>query len=1344
MKNKFSQIVAYCLCFILVFSFFTVAQAEQITYTTIDLTTSGANAKIFGNTDIADSIVSASTNKASTENAPDEYIKNYQSGNLAISGDSGRGARVISVLRKDSFDAMKKADGFIYDSTGEIPFLVSTGIDTNNGIILGRSNISAQTIDVNSDKPFSKLYVFYVTTLNYNGAAVITYDDNTTETKTVEFKGAQWNDDNTTTGIWSEKISLRYNFSNTKSGDVVAVSYSNDANRRTNIAVVETNVLKKVKSISLRVNDSFGSCAVFGITGQNATSDEINSFYRDQIDEKMALLPDDLNVIDKTNYMTYGTIIAEIEEIDNGKNILIAEEKEKISAIKEKIQSLLYSYTPYMTVDFKNSFNSKIWATEGENISDFSNPEKYLGAYANVSGTWVPATKMALNIPAFKALELADGYIYSEAGVPFKLDYTGGIAFGGRTSPLKDETISFDGLYADKVHLFFPATKGIESSRSYKAKILYTDGTEDTKDLIFGAISSAKPENDFLNITKMYITNDQGSADQNPRYVSVSSIDTDFEKCIKSITFSTTDQYGGYAVIGITAQLSDESTIKADIEAKIEEVVKKDIAKVESEINGLNSLINHYESKVKDAVLDGKDEFETLYTLYEQAAAKIESAENVTDLEKVQAKITFKNEMDEALLKAMVTATANGEKAEFKAEYSNKVLTLTFENNLEYNKSYTITVPSGVKSVAGMELANSYTYTFEETAPFGFALYSTGLNDVILTLKNFILASQPYFMTVAHIGADGAFKKSYLVKGTLAKEESINKTFTFEPVAQGEKYVTYILGENYETIVKEKGIEPVLSEGNTVEKLTVHPVNLETNTVKIEGVSGKKYVNIIILNPGVNISSNGQFEDGVQNQVSVKTSENGYFSATLKLNNKTSGEFKVIVNTEEASFYFASTNDKNSLINNVLNSNNETLIKSKLSEVYLKFGVDSFVPVTLADETVIAKAIIENAPYAENDFASVQKAVMEASVLDLYNSSKKENITDRSLNLLYDDVTNFSKLDEKYSVTIYSAYLKTLNSVGKVAVIDEVIGKNYQSLEELSKALLKAIFTKSVNMTDRKGVLHIEEILTKENAQIVGADLSTYFEASYKGAVNSALSATSEFSSVVDLTNKINELLSQLKPPAPPTGGGGGGGGSIDGGVVGTVTNNSPVIIPVENVTTGFRDIEEAKWAEDAINSLVNNKIVSGYPDNTFRPYENITREQIVKIICLASGVEPDSVFESRFSDANYSEWYAPYINAAYKNGIALGREDKTFGIGEGVTRQDLLVMLYRNIKEKPTAEAEFKDVDKIADYAKDAVMYFAEAGVVSGYEDGTFRPDSICTRAEAVMIIYNYLGGKK
>ena len=70
-----------------------------------------------------------------------------------------------------------------------------------------------------------------------------------------------------------------------------------------------------------------------------------------------------------------------------------------------------------------------------------------------------------------------------------------------------------------------------------------------------------------------------------------------------------------------------------------------------------------------------------------------------------------------------------------------------------------------------------------------------------------------------------------------------------------------------------------MSEGNTVEKLTVHPVNLETNTVKIEGVSGKKYVNIIILNPGVNISSNGQFEDGVQNHVSVKTSENGYFSA---------------------------------------------------------------------------------------------------------------------------------------------------------------------------------------------------------------------------------------------------------------------------------------------------------------------------------------------------------------------------------------------------------------------------------------------------------------------------------
>ncbi len=1350
MKKMPLRITALLLCASLIFALFTCASAQGATeYITFDLREAGANAQIFGTQATAEAIATAQTGVLTTDNTTAGY-SSYPSKQLDI--DSGRGIRIVQVLNKEAFDAKKDVNGLIYDKTGTIPFKILTDENASNGILIGTSNGNEQVLTLNAEKEMSKLYIYYTTTSNTTPNITVTYADNSTDIKPFGIKGAEWNEANITTGYWGQKFKLFYNINHSLSDSMSIATAAADADRHPNIAVIDLNSTKKVKSLSFKLSDGWRTTAVIGITGQVATSEEINAYYRVQIDELLAQLPADAENIDDTNYIAYGSIVEQIEAINEGKNILSEQEMEFIASIKEAINDVLNSYSPYITVDFSQSFNAKIFADGGSAIADYDNPLMYIPAYANVSGTWVPATNRALNRPAFNALKSGDGNIYSNKGIPFAVNVTGGLAFGGRSNPMNDEIINLNGVYADSLHIMLPATKGSDENRTYKAKVTYADNTEEEFALKFKGINVSAPTDcDYLAVQNMYIYNANGDVDGNLRYLEVLELDTDFSKPVKSITFSNTDQYGGYAVIGLTAEIADENSIKADIEAKIASVIQKEMAKAEYEINGIYDLVNHYEANFENETLTGKAEFDAYYMQYVNSVARVNSATSSTDLSETKAEITFENEMNSADLLEKVTVTLNGaETKDYTATYANKVLKISFKNNLEYDKRYVITIPSGVVSNGGMQMTNAYTYAFDAVEPIGFETYSVSSNNVAVKLKNFTLgAGQSYFMTVAHIASDGSVKKSYLVKGTLAKDAFKEKTFNFEPLATGEKYVTYTLDSvsALNSIVKEKGTEPAVTTDGTInEKLLVHPVDLATNSVKIEGVMpGKDVVNIVIINPGMNISANGEYTDAVQNQISVKTAENGYYCASLKLNNQTSGVFNVYAGDENGTFFFASDTNKNDIIRNVLNSGNETLIKENLDDIYQNFGLDTFVPVTVSDDDVMTSKIIAGAPYSENDFGKVQSVIMEAAVLDLYNSSKTVNLADESLNLLYDDVTNFSKLDAKYNTTIYSAYLKTLNNAGKMAVIDAVSGNNFSSMEDLGKALLKAIFTKAVNMTDRKGVLHVEEILTKNNAAAIGLDLNTYFASSYAGRVNSAISVAGEYQDADALKLAIDTLITQYKNETPAGGGGGGGssGGGISGGVVGDVTNNNPVIIPVENTNTGFRDINDALWAEKAINALVNDGIISGYPDNTFKPNKNITREEIIKIICVAYDIQPDSNYVERFSDASYSEWYAPYINAAYKNGITLGKEDKSFGIGEGVTRQDLLVMLYRMIEEKAETETEeFKDSADIADYAKEAVMYFASKGFVSGYEDGSFKPLNVCTRAEAAMIVYNCLGG--
>ena len=126
-------------------------------------------------------------------------------------------------------------------------------------------------------------------------------------------------------------------------------------------------------------------------------------------------------------------------------------------------------------------------------------------------------------------------------------------------------------------------------------------------------------------------------------------------------------------------------------------------------------------------------------------------------------------------------------------------------------------------------------------------------------------------------------------------------------------------------------------------------------------------------------------------------------------------------------------------------------------------------------------------------------------------------------------------------------------------------------------------------------------------------------------------------------------------------------------------------------------------------------------------------------------------VYAGTFSDLPNGAYYTGYAQWANIFGIMNGVSSTSFAPNASITRQDICVMLYRYLKNyagkelSTSAGTKFSDDSSIASYAKDAVYAMKNIGVVTGYTDGSFKPQGNATRAEvAVMFqrMYEYVHG--
>jgi hypothetical protein len=176
-----------------------------------------------------------------------------------------------------------------------------------------------------------------------------------------------------------------------------------------------------------------------------------------------------------------------------------------------------------------------------------------------------------------------------------------------------------------------------------------------------------------------------------------------------------------------------------------------------------------------------------------------------------------------------------------------------------------------------------------------------------------------------------------------------------------------------------------------------------------------------------------------------------------------------------------------------------------------------------------------------------------------------------------------------------------------------------------------------------------------------------------------------------------------------------------------------------------FVDIDNFKWAHNAIKRLYDDGIINGKGEGKFEPESNITRAEFLKMIMRAMKIDitDDSSEELPFRDVK-DDWYKEYVRTAYELNIVNGISAEEFGVNENILRQDMAVIAYRAFKLKNVAlkgdECALEDYEQTDDYAKEAVAALYTADIINGDDAKMFNPKQNLTRAEAAMVIYNIL----
>lgn len=177
--------------------------------------------------------------------------------------------------------------------------------------------------------------------------------------------------------------------------------------------------------------------------------------------------------------------------------------------------------------------------------------------------------------------------------------------------------------------------------------------------------------------------------------------------------------------------------------------------------------------------------------------------------------------------------------------------------------------------------------------------------------------------------------------------------------------------------------------------------------------------------------------------------------------------------------------------------------------------------------------------------------------------------------------------------------------------------------------------------------------------------------------------------------------------------------------------------------THHLADVLVKAWYHDAVDYVVEHGIMTGTSATTFEPNTTLSRAMVAQILYNLEG-QPTVTGESTFTDSN-THWAAKAIAWAQKTGVVSGYGNNTFRPNQAVTREELAQMLYNYAEYKQydlTASGDliaFPDGNNVQGWAKTAMSWANGNQLINGFEDDTLRPGGDSTRAQAASILMNF-----
>ena len=173
---------------------------------------------------------------------------------------------------------------------------------------------------------------------------------------------------------------------------------------------------------------------------------------------------------------------------------------------------------------------------------------------------------------------------------------------------------------------------------------------------------------------------------------------------------------------------------------------------------------------------------------------------------------------------------------------------------------------------------------------------------------------------------------------------------------------------------------------------------------------------------------------------------------------------------------------------------------------------------------------------------------------------------------------------------------------------------------------------------------------------------------------------------------------------------------------------------------TGFSDVDADDWFAGSAVYVRDNGIMNGTSATTFDPNGTTSRGQIAAILYRAAG-SPAVSGGTAYADVAETAYYASAVRWASANGVVTGYADGTFRPNAPITRQQLAAILWRYAGSSAAEPGtDYADESAIAAYAVMAVDWARDTGVISGRDGNRFDPSGRATRAQAAVILHRYL----